>query len=756
MPELPDSPADTNADSLVDDDLLPASLWRRPALIAASLSLLGLGVFVNADRLGLADERSFVNATPEEEESPEDEVDAGGVAHRHTGEEGKMGRPRSKSKSGTYALKGPKSATPQMARNFDPEMAAKSAGILGQLAQESGHFLSSPSAAAVGIGTAGLVGTGRGGGGTGNGTIGLGNVGLIGKGGGSGSGYGYGRGSGFRGGDGTAGDTYASNDTPNGFVVTADDPKSTFSIDVDTASYANVRRFVTRDRRLPPAGAVRTEELINYFDYAYATPAGDVPFSITAEVGPSPWSGTRRLVHVGLQGKRPASQETPPRNLVFLLDVSGSMSAGDRLPLVVAGLSALTEQLRAEDRITVVTYAGSSAEALPPTSGADKERIRRALANLQGGGGTNGAAGIMTAYERAQANFVEGGINRVILATDGDFNVGVSDRESLVELIEHKRKSGVFLSVLGVGRGNLRDATMEQLADKGNGNYAYLDGELEARKVLVDQAGATLDTIAKDVKIQVEFDPAQVAEHRLVGYENRVLAHKDFDDDAKDAGEIGAGHTVTALYEVVPAKGAETGDGMMRLSLRYKKPNGSKSRRIDLAVGDEGRALDETSEAFRFSAAVAAFGERLRGVPMGDEFGFFETMALASAAVGDDPHCYRHGFLEVVHAAAMLAGEEVYAPERACVPDDAEAPPTVEPPARPTIETETVEPEDETSREDETSQPEAQLEATPEPTEAPFDWSAFVLNVLRLLPPLLALPLFVLAFRRPRRRTRRQ
>ena len=433
---------------------------------------------------------------------------------------------------------------------------------------------------------------------------------------------------------------------------------------------------------------------------------------------------------------------------MFLVDVSGSMSSTDKLPLVTEGLSALTQQLRQEDRITVVTYAGSSAEVLPPDLGCRQGTdLRRALANLHGGGGTNGAAGIMTAYERAQENFVEGGINRVILATDGDFNVGISDRESLVDLIEDKRKSGVFLSVLGVGRGNLRDATMEQLADKGNGNYAYLDGVREAKKVLVDQAGATLDAIAKDVKIQVEFDPEQVAEHRLVGYENRVLAHQDFDDDTKDAGEIGAGHTVTALYEVVPAKGGQMSDGMMRLSLRYKKPNGSKSRRIDLAVSDEGRELDETSDAFRFSAAVAAFGERLRGVEMGEQFGFAETMKLASGALGEDPYCYRHGFLEVVHAAATLSGDEVDPPELTCTPEDVEPPPSVETPevVEPPAQPPALEPEAE-------SEAEADQVSVAEPTEAPFDWSAFVLDVLRLLPPLLALPLFIMAFRRPRRR----
>gem|GEM_PF-1672069 len=747
VPELSDPQA---------QDLPLISPWRRPALIAASLSLLGLGVFVNADRLGLSDERGFASVTSGAEEESVEE--AAGVGERHAGEEGKMGRPSAKRTAGSYAMKGPRDAVPQMARNFDPDAAARNAGILGQLGAENGHYLASPYSGVAqagedvwggsfGVEGLGMVGTGRGGGGLGEGTIGLGNVGLVGKGGGGGTGSGYGQGSGAFVAQGVpVGDTYADNIVANEFVVTADDPQSTFSIDVDTASYANVRRFVTQDRQLPPGDAVRTEELVNYFDYQYARPDGDVPFSISAEVGPSPWSQSRRIVHVGLQGKAPKSEDTPARNLVFLVDVSGSMSSTDKLPLVTAGLSELTQQLRQQDRITIVTYAGSSGEALPPTSGADKERIRRALTNLSGGGGTNGAAGIKTAYERAQENFVEGGINRVILATDGDFNVGISDRDSLVDLIEAKRESGVFLSVLGVGRGNLRDDTMEQLADKGNGNYAYLDGPAEARKVLVEQAGSTLDTIAKDVKIQVEFDPEQVAEHRLVGYENRVLAHRDFDDDTKDAGEIGAGHTVTALYEIVPAPGAETSEDMMRLSLRYKQPNGKRSRRIDLSVSDDGRELDATSDAFRFSAAVAAFGERLRGVEMGDSFGFSETMALAQGALGKDPHCYRHGFLEVVHAAAALSGEPVDRPESVCASEEVEPPPTVE--TREVVETETVEPP--VAEPVPESDPDAVT--LPEPTQAPVDWSAFVLDVLRLLPPLLALPLFIMAFRRPRRR----
>src|SRR5687768_16337929 len=331
-----------------------------------------------------------------------------------------------------------------------------------------------------------------------------------------------------------------------------DHPLSTFSIDVDTASYANVRRFLT-DGSLPPAGAVRIEELINYFRFDYPQPDGDDPFSVTTELAVSPWNKKHRLALIGIRGRESVDKDPAPRNLVFLLDVSGSMEPPDKLPLVRNAMRMLVDTLTSQDRIAIVVYAGASGLVLPSTRGDEKEVIHRALAHLEAGGSTNGAAGITLAYQIARRQFVRGGVNRVILATDGDFNVGVTSQDELIRLIEHERESGVFLSVLGVGTGNLKDSTMEKLADKGNGNYAYLDSLHEARKVLVREGGATLNAIAKDVKIQVEFNPAVVAAYRLIGYENRALRSEDFNDDRKDAGEIGEGHTVTALYEIVPA-----------------------------------------------------------------------------------------------------------------------------------------------------------------------------------------------------------
>ena len=466
---------------------------------------------------------------------------------RHKGEEGKMGKPTAKSKSGAYAMKHPQMALSQ------PQMA------LSQPQDVWGGLTGTEVGEAYGVGGLGIVGQGRGGGG-----------GIIGMGGGGGWGPAYG-GDHFE--NNLSGEVYGEV-APNVFVPTSRDAKSTFSIDVDTAAYSNTRRHLLEDSQLPPPDSVRTEELINYFDYDYPRPTGDgAPFSITTEVGPSPWAKGKRLVHIGIQGEVPAAEKTPPRNLVFLMDVSGSMSDPDKLPLVKHGLAALTEQLGSADRVSIVVYAGAAGAVLPPTSGADRQAILAALDRLEGGGSTNGAEGIELAYKLAEESFIKGGINRVLLATDGDFNVGISDHDALVRLIEKKRESGVFLSVLGVGEGNLNDHMMEQVADHGNGNYAYIDGMLEARKVLVEEAGSTLHTIAKDVKIQVEFDPDQVAEHRLVGYENRVLAHRDFDDDTKDAGEIGAGHSVTAIYEVVPTANAEANeDPLLTLNLRYKEP----------------------------------------------------------------------------------------------------------------------------------------------------------------------------------------
>ena len=462
----------------------------------------------------------------------------------------------------------------------------------------------------------------------------------------------------------------------NEFLAVADKPLSTFSIDVDTASYANARRFI-EGGQLPPADAVRIEEFINYFSYDYPQPNGKHPFSVTAEVADCPWNDDARLVHVGLQGKKIANEDIPGRNLVFLLDVSGSMNSPDKLPLLKQAFTMLTSQLDGDDRVSIVVYAGASGVVLPPTAGNDEHTIMEALSRLEAGGSTNGAAGIELAYKLARQNFIDGGINRVVLATDGDFNVGVTGRGELERLIERERRSGVFLSVLGFGTGNVKDSQMEMLADKGNGNYAYIDSVMEARKVLVDEAGSTLVTIAKDVKIQVEFNPALVSSYRLVGYENRRLADRDFNDDTKDAGEIGAGHTVTALYEVIPAgipgangsvdplkyqrtadltEAAESGE-MMHVKLRYKQPAGHKSTLLSFAVRDDERSLAQASDNFRFSAAVAGFGMLLRDSKFVGESSFSDVYQLASGALGRDEHGYRKQFLSLVQRAARAKGE---------------------------------------------------------------------------------------------------
>jgi Ca-activated chloride channel family protein len=451
--------------------------------------------------------------------------------------------------------------------------------------------------------------------------------------------------------------------------------------------------------------------------------------SITTEVGPCPWDGSHRLVHVGLQGKHVAPGAVPPRNLVFLVDVSGSMSG--ELPLVVASLTYLTEQLGERDRIAIVVYAGAAGTVLPPTVGTDQDRILDALDRLEAGGSTNGGEGIERAYALAQEHFVEGGINRVVLATDGDFNVGTTGHEALVELIEAKRRSGVFLSVLGFGGANYQDHTMEQLADKGNGNYAYIDGRAEARKVLVEEVGGTLVTIAKDVKLQVDFDPRAVERYRLVGYTNRVLADRDFADDTKDAGEIGAGHTVTALYEIEPTAAPEPDADVMRLKLRYKQPDGERSRLVEVPVPDRGAALADTSDDFRFSAAVAGFGQALQGLPSATAPGsLVELRDLAANARGEDRKCRRAELVRLVEQASALRGHGLEPVHDACTPTDDPAP---------VVYAEPLQAEDAPASED-------------APAGEPFDWQRFVLEVLYLLPPLLALPLFVMALRRPRRR----
>jgi Ca-activated chloride channel homolog len=463
----------------------------------------------------------------------------------------------------------------------------------------------------------------------------------------------------------------------NAFLTVAANPLSTFSVDVDTASYANVRRFLHYGMR-PPKDAVRIEELVNYFRYDYPDPEGEAPFSITTEVAACPWKKDHLLALVGLQGRRVPDRDVPPRNLVFLIDVSGSMDDPRKLPLLKEGMGLLVDQLRPEDRVAMTVYAGTSGLVLPTTTGDRKAEIRAALERLQAGGSTAGGEGIQLAYKVAAESFLEGGVNRVILATDGDFNVGITSPGDLVRLIEEKRKTGVFLSVLGFGEGNLKDATMEKLADSGNGNYSYIDSLAEARKVLVSEAGATLFTIAKDVKVQVEFNPGQVAAYRLLGYENRILRAEDFSDDRKDAGEIGAGHSVTALYEIVPAGVAASVPGvdplkyqdagrpsaaasrgeLLTVKLRYKDPDGDQSRLQSVAVM-RSEPSGSPSASLRFASAVAAFGMLLRESEHRGSASWETVRRLVADSGGDDPEGYRAEFLGLVARAEALVGPRV-------------------------------------------------------------------------------------------------
>ena len=464
----------------------------------------------------------------------------------------------------------------------------------------------------------------------------------------------------------------------NPFLAAKDNPLSTFSIDVDTASYSNVRRFIN-EGSLPPKDAVRVEEMINYFTYDYPQPSDDKPFAVHVDVASCPWETSHRLVRIGLKGKEIATDKRGPSNLVFLLDVSGSMSPPERLPLVRQAMRLLVEKLTENDRVAIVVYAGAPGLALPSTTGDHKEQILEALENLQAGGSTNGADGIQLAYKIAADNFIKGGVNRVILATDGDFNVGVTSQGDLIRLIEEKAKSGVFLSVLGVGTDNLKDSTMQKLADKGNGNYAYLDSLDEARKVLVQQMNGTLVTIAKDVKIQVEFNPARVASYRLIGYEKRMLRKEDFNNDKMDAGEIGAGHTVTALYEVVPmgatnpaasvppvdplryssnerwtSTQATSSNEMLTVKLRYKKPDGDKSELVERAVTDTDGKFENAPVDLKFAAAVAEFGMILRDSEYKGNGTFGAVLEWAQEGKGSDANGYRAGFIELVRKAQAL------------------------------------------------------------------------------------------------------
>jgi Ca-activated chloride channel homolog len=451
----------------------------------------------------------------------------------------------------------------------------------------------------------------------------------------------------------------------NGFKSPMNEPLSTFSIDVDAASYSNIRRFILEGQK-PVPDAVRVEEMINYFDYDYPQPNNGHPFSIVYELGTCPWNTGNKLLHIGLQGEKLSNQEIPPSNLVFLLDVSGSMDAPNKLPLLKNAMKLLVSQLRAQDRVAIVVYAGSSGLVLPSTPGNQKELILAALDRLQAGGSTAGSAGLKLAYEVAEEHFLNDGNNRIILATDGDFNVGPSSNAEMERLIESYRDKGIFISVTGFGMGNYKDDKMEIIADKGNGNYSYIDNLMEAKKVFINEFSSTLYTIAKDVKIQIEFNPAYVKEFRLVGYENRLLNEEDFDNDKKDAGEMGAGHTVTALYEIVPANRqddyvrqlkyqqsnalpgiAESGE-LATIKFRYKKPEGTKSILMIETIPQNALKLEQTSDNFRFSAAVAGFGMLLRNSEYKGNMNYNSVISLARGAKGKDADGYRAEFIRLV------------------------------------------------------------------------------------------------------------
>ncbi|MFO1319481.1 MAG: VWA domain-containing protein [Burkholderiales bacterium] len=460
--------------------------------------------------------------------------------------------------------------------------------------------------------------------------------------------------------------------TDNPVHRVAETPVSTFSIDVDTGSYSNVRRMLAAGQ-LPPPDAVRVEELVNYFPYDYGSPDGAAPFAVHSELAPSPWHPGNLILRIGIQGQDRAKETLPPANLVFLVDVSGSMESADKLPLLKSSLKLLVDRLRPQDRITLVTYAGGTAVILPPTSGSEHARITAAIDALRAGGSTAGASGIELAYRAAQEAFIAGGINRILLATDGDFNVGVTDFRQLKAMVEEKRKSGVALTTLGFGTGNYNEQLMEQLADAGDGAYSYIDTLMEGHKVLANEMTSTLATIARDVKVQVEFNPATVREYRLIGYENRALQREDFNNDRVDAGDIGAGHTVTALYELTPADGkgwlddkrygpreAPSGnahaDELAHVKLRYKAPAAESSRLLDFAVARMSvKSLDGTSGEFRFALAVAGFGQVLRGGRYTGTWSYGDVRELARGGVGPDRFGYRGEFLRLVDVAQSLA-----------------------------------------------------------------------------------------------------
>jgi len=460
----------------------------------------------------------------------------------------------------------------------------------------------------------------------------------------------------------------------NMFLSPGTNPLSTFSIDVDAASYANVRRFLNSGQ-LPYKDAVRIEELVNYFNYDYEDPKGEHPFSVTTEVSQAPWNPDHKLVHIGLQGKKLDYEDMKPCNLVFLVDVSGSMKSPNKLSLLKSAFKLLVKNLDDRDRIAIVAYAGAAGLVLPSTPATERSAILSALDKLEAGGSTAGGAGIKLAYKVAKENLIEDGNNRVILATDGDFNVGVSSTSELVRTIEEKRNDGIFLTICGFGMGNYKDGRMESISNAGNGNYFYIDNIMEANKVFVKEMRATLFTIAKDVKIQIEFNPAKVQAYRLIGYENRMLKSEDFNDDKKDAGELGAGHTVTALYEIIPVgvksdfiksvdelkyqKGQITNhassDELMTVKLRYKKPKEDTSLLLSTVIKDQSTKLTKSSDNFKFSAAAAEFGMLLRDSEFKSKASYENVIELANTAKGKDTEGYRAEFVQLVKKASLLA-----------------------------------------------------------------------------------------------------
>ncbi|MCP9766380.1 DUF3520 domain-containing protein [Lacihabitans sp. LS3-19] len=470
----------------------------------------------------------------------------------------------------------------------------------------------------------------------------------------------------------------------NAFMEVKKDALTTFSIDVDRAWYSNVRRMLSDDI-MPPKDAIRIEEMINYFDYNYPQPSAESkdPVTINTEYSDSPWNAGLKLLKIGIQAKKVETDKLPVSNLVFLIDVSGSMQDANKLPLVKKGFGLLVDQLREEDKVSIVVYAGAAGKVLEPTSGKDKTKIKDALEKLSAGGSTAGGEGIVLAYKMAEQNFVKDGNNRVILASDGDFNVGVSNEKELKALIEKKRESGVFLSVLGFGMGNYKDNKMEVLADKGNGNYAYIDNLQEAQKVFVSEFGGTLFTVAKDVKLQLEFNPQHVSAYRLIGYENRMLQNEDFNDDRKDAGEMGSGHTVTAIYEIVPfgvkseylksidklkyqkvksekeELAMENSDEILTIKLRYKTPDASKSQLLQKVVFDKSVDFEKTSENFKMAAAVAEFGLLLRDSEYKGKANYDQVIHIAKEAKGKDEEGYRAEFIKLVKTAKLLVKSEL-------------------------------------------------------------------------------------------------